>query len=212
VPHAGRWLARSWGVYLLAYNVIRLPMAQAALLADQLPRPLRFKHTVQVWISWQQRRGATDDGALLSGLMILIAQPRVGLRPGEKPRRNPGQTLRCPHEFIPRKPRRRAGRHTSGTNHGFLLSSLHPYPSSQVQISIRTLPTQTRRDAPGYRGLFADALPQDMLTALRDATNGGFVLGSQRFHKQIAMMVGRRTWSGTSSRGPGRRRCLERHD
>lgn len=77
------------GVYLLAYNVIRLPMSQAALLANQLPRPLRFKHTVQVWISWQQRRGATDDGALLSGLMILITQPRVGLRPGEKPRTNP---------------------------------------------------------------------------------------------------------------------------
>lgn len=44
-----------------------------------------------------------------------------------------------------------------------------------------------------YRGLFADAIPQDMLTALRDATNGGFVLGSQRFQKQVAKMVGRRT-------------------
>lgn len=51
-----------------------------------------------------------------------------------------------------------------------------------------------------YRGLFADAIPQDMLTALRDATNGGFVLGSQRFQKQIATMVGRRTWPGTSGR------------
>jgi putative transposase len=39
-----------------------------------------------------------------------------------------------------------------------------------------------------------------MLTALRDATNGGFVLGSQRFQKQIASMVGRRTWPGTSGR------------
>jgi putative transposase len=51
-----------------------------------------------------------------------------------------------------------------------------------------------------YCRFFADALPQDMLTALRDATNGGFVLGSQRFQKQIATMVGRRTWPGTSGR------------
>ena len=51
-----------------------------------------------------------------------------------------------------------------------------------------------------YRGLFADAIPQDMLTALRDATNGGFVLGSRRFKQQIATMVGRRTWPGTSGR------------
>ncbi|WPL21910.1 Transposase DDE domain protein [Thiorhodovibrio frisius] len=32
-------------VYLLAYNLIRLLMAQAALLADQVPRQLSFKHT-----------------------------------------------------------------------------------------------------------------------------------------------------------------------
>ena len=51
-----------------------------------------------------------------------------------------------------------------------------------------------------YRGLFADAIPQEMLKGLRDATNGGFVLGSQRFQKQIAAVVGRRTWPGTSGR------------
>jgi putative transposase len=51
-----------------------------------------------------------------------------------------------------------------------------------------------------YRGLFDDAIPQDMLTALRDATNGGFVLGSRRFQQQIATMVGRRTWPGASGR------------
>jgi hypothetical protein len=32
-------------VYLLAYNLIRLLMAQAALVADRLPRELSFKHT-----------------------------------------------------------------------------------------------------------------------------------------------------------------------
>jgi putative transposase len=51
-----------------------------------------------------------------------------------------------------------------------------------------------------YRDLFADRIPEDMRVALRDATNGGFVLGSPRFQRQIAAMVGRRTWPGTSGR------------
>jgi putative transposase len=51
-----------------------------------------------------------------------------------------------------------------------------------------------------YRELFADELPEETLVALRDATNGGFVLGSPRFQRQIAAMVGRRTWPGVSGR------------
>src|SRR5450756_2345519 len=39
-------------VYLLAYNLIRLMMAQAAELAECLPRQLSFKHTVQLWFAW----------------------------------------------------------------------------------------------------------------------------------------------------------------
>lgn len=69
-------------VYLLAYNLIRLLMAQAALLADQIPRQLSFKHTVQVWVSWQQRGGGTYDAVCIRGLLLLIAQPRVGQRSG----------------------------------------------------------------------------------------------------------------------------------
>jgi hypothetical protein len=69
-------------VYLLAYNLIRLLMAQAALLADQVPRQLSFKHTVEVWISWYQRSGGSDDAVVMHGLLLLIAEPRVGLRPG----------------------------------------------------------------------------------------------------------------------------------
>ena len=65
------------------------------------------------------------------------------------------------------------------------------------------LPGSLRRraDAPRhYRNLFADAIPEVDLTALRDATNGGFVLGTDRFQRQIAAMVGRRTWPGKSGR------------
>lgn len=69
-------------VYLLAYNLIRLLMAQAALLAGQVPRQLSFKHTVQVWSSWQRRGGATPNGVCVLAVLSLIAEPRVGLRPG----------------------------------------------------------------------------------------------------------------------------------
>lgn len=69
-------------VYLLAYNLIRLLMAQAALLADQIPRQLSFKHTVQIWIAWQQRGDGGHDAVSINALLILIAEPRVGLRPG----------------------------------------------------------------------------------------------------------------------------------
>lgn len=69
-------------VYLLAYNLIRSLMAQAALLADRLPRELSFKHTLQLWVAWGQRGLGTDGDDKLSILFILIAQQQVGNRPG----------------------------------------------------------------------------------------------------------------------------------
>jgi len=69
-------------VYLLDYNLIRLLMAQATLLADQIPRQLSFKHTVQIWMAWQQRGGTTHDAVSINALLVLIAEPRVGRRPG----------------------------------------------------------------------------------------------------------------------------------
>ncbi len=69
-------------VYLLAYNLIRLMMAQAATLAECLPRALSFKHTLQLWIAWDHHGFGTDQDALLHGLFVLIAEQRVGNRPG----------------------------------------------------------------------------------------------------------------------------------
>jgi Transposase DDE domain len=69
-------------VYLLAYNLIRLMMAQAALIAYRLPRQLSFKHTVQMWIAWTQYGHGIDHGKNLYGLFVLIAQQRAGERPG----------------------------------------------------------------------------------------------------------------------------------
>ncbi len=67
-------------VYLLAYNLIRLIMAQSALLAELKPRELSFKHTVQLWIAWACYR--TSAHITLHQLFELIAEQRVGDRPG----------------------------------------------------------------------------------------------------------------------------------
>lgn len=82
--------------YLLAYNLIRLLMAQAALLADQIPRQLSFKHTVQIWMAWQQHGGPTHDAPAIHALLVLIAEPRVGLRRG---RTEPRAVKRRPKPF-----------------------------------------------------------------------------------------------------------------
>lgn len=69
-------------IYLLAYNLIRLLMAQSALLADQIPRQLSFKHAVQLWTLWQQYRDALATASDLMALLAMMAEQRVGLRPG----------------------------------------------------------------------------------------------------------------------------------
>lgn len=68
-------------IYLLAYNLIRVMMAEAAVSAECLPRQLSFKHTVQLWMIWY-RRGLDCDDERLGELLILIAQQKVGKRPG----------------------------------------------------------------------------------------------------------------------------------
>lgn len=69
-------------VYLLAYNLIRLLMSEAALQARMLPRQLSFKHTLQIWIAWSQRQFLSDAKEDTTTLFLLIAQIRVGERPG----------------------------------------------------------------------------------------------------------------------------------
>ena len=69
-------------VHLLAYNLIRLMMAQAALRTDTRPRQLSFKHTLQLWIAWEHHGQGIDRDEKPQALMLLIAQQRVGNRPG----------------------------------------------------------------------------------------------------------------------------------
>lgn len=94
-------------VHLLAYNVIRLLMAQAACNAGVDPRELSFKHTVQLWTEWGSRGlSATKDCSLL---FTLIAQCRVGNRSGRieprmrKRRPKPYPWLKVPRDVARRK-------------------------------------------------------------------------------------------------------------
>ena len=88
-------------VCLLAYNLIRLLMAQAAHTEGVYPRELSFKHTVQMWSSWPR-------SAEPSELFRLIAQRTVGNRPG---RSEPRVRKRRPKSFpwlkVPRPVARR---------------------------------------------------------------------------------------------------------
>jgi len=83
-------------IYFLAYNLIRLLMAQSALLSNLQPRQLSFKHTVQLWLAWRQQtqenRAQMDEGILF----ILIAQKTVGNRPD---RIEPRAVKRRPKRF-----------------------------------------------------------------------------------------------------------------
>ena len=69
-------------VHLLAYNLIRLLMAQAALNAGVHPRQLSFKHAVQMWTEFTAQRLGELTAHQKAALFVLIAQLRVGNRPG----------------------------------------------------------------------------------------------------------------------------------
>ena len=66
---------------LLAYNLIRLMMAQSAILAGVLPRNLSFKHCLQLWLAWRQQYQLASDIAYRQ-LFQLMSEQRVGNRPG----------------------------------------------------------------------------------------------------------------------------------
>jgi len=69
--------------HLLAYNLIRLLMAQAAAEHGTTPRALSFKHTVQMWTEFTSRAVLhhADPDAALTALFRLIAQVPTGQRP-----------------------------------------------------------------------------------------------------------------------------------
>ena len=92
-------------VYLLAYNLIRIMMVQAARHAHCLPRQLSFKHTVQICVVLPHHRDLMMRDDQRDHLFELIAQHRVGNRPDRiepravKRRHKPYPLLMQPREI-----------------------------------------------------------------------------------------------------------------
>ena len=59
--------------------------------------------------------------------------------------------------------------------------------------SLHKLGTNARGRRTAYRALVDDGLPDSTINEIRDATNHGWALGSQRFREEIATLLGRRT-------------------
>lgn len=103
-------------VYLLAYNLIRLLMAQAACEAGIHPRQLSFKHTVQMWSEWTSTMLRADP-IRRGEFFRLIAQLTVANRPGRiEPRARKRRPKPYPWLKVPRAEARRQMR-----MHGHLL-------------------------------------------------------------------------------------------
>jgi hypothetical protein len=68
--------------YLLAYNLIRLLMVQAAACTGSLPRNLSFKHTLQLGLAFFNCANLSDKRSNTIALFALISQRKVGNRPG----------------------------------------------------------------------------------------------------------------------------------
>ncbi len=103
-------------VYFLAYNLIRLLMAEAALQANVLPRELSFKHTLQIWVSWSRHQFLSSAKENSAALFLLISQIRVGKRPD---RIEPRAVKRRPKPY-PRlkKPRQEERERIKNQGHG----------------------------------------------------------------------------------------------
>lgn len=96
-----RMVEKELWVHLLAYNLIRLLMAQAAFEAGVHPRELSFKHTVQLWTEWTAHK--VDPSAAPGVLFRLIAQPTVANRPGRiEPRARKRRPKPYPWLKVPR--------------------------------------------------------------------------------------------------------------
>lgn len=68
-------------VYLLAHNLIRLLMLQAAVAAGQRPRELSFKHCLQLYLAWHTRLQFAEVQVQFAELLPLMSEREVGKRP-----------------------------------------------------------------------------------------------------------------------------------
>lgn len=97
-------------IYMLAYNVIRILMSEAAVQSNRTPREMSFKHTLQIWVASIERVNAVLS-VHTEGIKVyqLIAQIKVGNRPG---RVEPRAVKRRPKSY----PRLKTDRETAREN------------------------------------------------------------------------------------------------
>jgi hypothetical protein len=96
-------------VYLLAYNLVRAVMAQAAHLGRVLPRQLSFKGALQMLNAFEESLRHCPLGRLVlrhAHLLAGIAQMKLPYRPGRvepralKRRPKPFQLLTVPRQIL----------------------------------------------------------------------------------------------------------------
>lgn len=96
-------IEKEFWVHLLAYNLIRLLMAQAAAVHGTTSRAISFKHAVQLFGEFQLRDLCRARAPTLALLFRLIAQSRVGHRPGRcEPRARKRRPKSAPWLKVPR--------------------------------------------------------------------------------------------------------------
>ena len=79
--HTPQMLQRELMVYILAYNIIRITMCDAAKVSGQLPRDLSFKNAKDSWLQFGQDQFQTNDCAWL---LWSISHAPLRKRPGRK--------------------------------------------------------------------------------------------------------------------------------
>jgi hypothetical protein len=60
-------------VYLLAYNLIRFLMEQAAD-AGILPREINFIHSLQLWLIWSRQADNTDENVCMMICALTVQE------------------------------------------------------------------------------------------------------------------------------------------
>ena len=96
-------ILKELAIHILAYNLIRLLICEAALAARIEPRRISFRHTQQCWCSWVLQSVHLDDKNWQL-LLERIAQHRVRNRPGRsEPRAVKRRPKRTTWLDLPRK-------------------------------------------------------------------------------------------------------------
>ena len=116
-------------VHLLAYNLIRAAMAQAAVELEVLPREVSFKGAVQAVTAFAERLLEADAGAsaeLHAWLLLVIASQAVGDRPDRvEPRLEaPPQGVPATHQAAQGSPKEATGKVLGARK---CHSGLHPF-------------------------------------------------------------------------------------